>query len=168
MCTPDDHKVMAAPYLPSGVWVSFPVFPLSPSCPSPLTTPPPSPPPNPSLSSLSVSSFPFLPLPSSHVFTQQTGVWSLSCGVTGRSGRDSLWKGPPPSSVLPGLSERQSLLLAVPRALPRQPPGPWNVCASPALFEVGRVLAYSCFFCKSGALRGSVPHQWTATWQMNL
>ena len=69
MCTSDDHKVMAAPYLSSGVWVSFPVFPPSSSCPFPPHHPLPCPPPpKPSLSSsLSVSSF---PSPSSPFFTR--------------------------------------------------------------------------------------------------
>ena len=150
MYTSDNRKVMAAPYLLSRISHHFP--------PSPPHTPSPAhhhPIPPCLLLSLSPPSISFLSLLHTYSVNKQVhGVCPV--GSLEGMGGDSLWKGPSPSSV-PGLSERQSLLLAVPRALPRQPPRPWNVCASPALFEVAWVLLTVAFSANSRAVRGSVP-----------
>lgn len=159
MCTSDDHKVMAAPYLSSGVWVSFPVFPPSSSCPSPPHHPLPCPlPPKPSLlSSLSVSSF---PSPSSPFFTR---IHSTNkCVESVLWGHWQEWEGQPLKRTSPqlcaGRSEWEAVLAS---GCAQSTPSPATRTLKRALpwlsLRFPGCLLAAAFSANSGALRGSAP-----------
>ena len=175
MYTSDNRKVMAAPYLLSRIWVSFPVFPPFSSF-SPVTTPSPAhhhPVPPCLLLSLSPPSL-LLPLPSSHIFSQQTGAWSLSCRVTGRNGGRQPLKRTSPQ-LCAGSEWEAVLASGCPQSTPLPTTRALKCVRFPGCLWGCLGVAYSGFFCKlsgcsklSPSWRWRKQHQWTVSWQMNL